>query len=120
MAKLRTMFAGYSTMDPQPVAFVFFGDFTMEPPGPRQATVLKGVFCCLQHREQTAMASCPAQSEPLFSQTPSQTDALDELSELILEHNFSAETHFVFVPGPRDPGPGDILPRCVVSWVLGS
>lgn len=66
MAKLRTMFAGYSTMDPQPVAFVFFGDFTMEPPGPRQATVLKGVFCCLLHREQTAMASCPAQSEPLF------------------------------------------------------
>ncbi|XP_068948076.1 DNA polymerase epsilon subunit 2 isoform X4 [Petaurus breviceps papuanus] len=39
-------------------------------------------------------------------------DSLKALADIICEYpNIHQSSHFVFVPGPEDPGPGSILPR---------
>lgn len=78
MDKLRTMFAGYSSMPPS--LFVLCGNFNSQPYGPNQYKVLKESF--------QAFASLVAEFPPLLE-----------------------GTRFVFVPGPQDPGPGNIIPR---------
>ena len=85
MDKLRALFSGYSTMPP--ALFVFCGNFTSEPYGPKHYKTLKESF--------QSLAS-------LISEFPS-----------LLENS-----RFVFVPGPQDPGPGNILPRPPLPSVL--
>ena len=78
MAKLRTLFTGYS--DSPPTAFVFMGNFSKDPCG------------LLKHQELA--------------------QRFRALGDLILQFPILIKScHFLFVPGPTDPGPGSILPR---------
>ena len=65
-----------------PPLFVFLGNFTSEPIGHGSAVSSQGLA---RH--------------------------FDDLCRLLLEFPGLANTHFVFVPGPNDPGAGNILPR---------
>ena len=82
MDKLRSIFKGYSQSGTIPKLFVFLGNFTSRPFGQGKDDV--------------------AQYKRLF----------DDLGDLIHGYEeFATGSRFVFVPGPTDPGAGNILPR---------
>jgi hypothetical protein len=80
---LRRMLAGYRDCGSVPSMFVFMGNFASTPYGqhPGDAAAFRAYF--------DALAAL-----------------LEEFSDTVAAH-----THFVFVPGPDDPGAGGVLPR---------
>ncbi|XP_065176376.1 DNA polymerase epsilon subunit 2-like [Sycon ciliatum] len=72
---------------------VLFTGFAEAPPA---AFVFCGNFC--------SMPCGPVYYEAL-------KDGLKALADLICDYPSFEKTRFVFVPGPSDPGPGNILPR---------
>ena len=82
MDKLGAIFLGYTQSLTIPKLFVFLGDFTSRPFGQGKDDV--------------------AQFKRLF----------DDLGDLILKFpEIAQSSRFIFVPGPNDPGAGNVLPR---------
>ena len=82
MQKLKAVFLGYETFGARPELFIFMGNFTSRPFG--------------QGKDDGAWY------RSLF----------DELGDLIASFDsFKRYSKFVFVPGPTDPGSGNVLPR---------
>lgn len=81
LEKLEILFNGYKDMDPLPV-FVFMGDFCSVP----MSAARDGTKMVIGYYE--------------------------ELANLIAKFpRLASDARFLFVPGPNDPGMGDVLPR---------
>jgi DNA polymerase epsilon subunit 2 len=80
--KLEQMFRGFAEADMHPELYVLIGNFTSQPIGHGSA----GVQDLIRHFDQlcTLITSIPGVAQ---------------------------NSRFVFVPGPTDPGAGDVLPR---------
>eukprot|EP00736_Rhodelphis_marinus_P008078 Rmarinus@m.24782 len=82
LQKLQILLDGYDQMERPPHAFVFMGNFTSRPFGPR-----------------------PSDGQTLRA-------AFDHFAAMLASHaNLVEHSTMVFVPGPSDPGVGSVLPR---------
>lgn len=88
LRKLREMFEGYSQQGMLPNCFVLIGDFSREPYGSDNGYITL-------------------------------RDHFQELANILIHYPMiSKHSQFIFVPGPKDPGPADVIPRPPLSQVL--
>lgn len=83
MRKLGTVLDGYENVEVVPSLFVFMGNFCSHP-------------CNLSFRHYSSLRS-----------------QFGKLGQMISAHpRLTEHSRFVFIPGPGDPGPSTVLPRC--------
>jgi len=82
--KLKAVLHGYEQMEPPPAAFVLMGNFLSQPVGAGNSEL--GL---------ETVDGLFAQLAELFNECPT----------------LKAESKLILVPGPADPGPGNVIPR---------
>lgn len=99
--------------------FVFLSDVWLDQP--KVMDKLRVLFSGYADMPPTAFVFCGHFCSAPYGSEHAQTvkKGFNELADLICEFEALAEScRFVFVPGPLDPGPGNILPRPPIPDIL--